>query len=142
MIEYRIDDSNLQRRLVRMLKDLKAPGIALDDAGAQITEQLRRGFTTATDPWGEPWKALKNPSKRRGRNAKPLRDTGALMKSLTFDADNTGLDIGTNLAYSVFHQFGTKNIPSRRFLPIQSNRPMPAKIERTLTDTLMAHLRR
>ena len=44
MIEYRIDDSNLQRRLAQMLHDLKNPREALDDAGTQITEQLRRGY--------------------------------------------------------------------------------------------------
>ncbi len=84
-------------------------------------------FDTATDPWGQPWKPLKKPSKKRGgASAKPLRDTGLLMGSLTARSGQghteeygpTSLVWGSALDRAGWHNEGTRTIPARPFLDV------------------------
>lgn len=118
--------------LARLLKER---GVAL--AGLSFRKPLqtvafllgaeaRRCFDEGRAPDGTPWAPLKNPSRRRGgASAKPLRDTGMLMASLTGRAGghveevtDTALVWGTNVAYAGYHQGGTRTIPARPFLGI------------------------
>ena len=50
---------------------------------------------------------------------KILMDSGRLANSITFDADNKQVEIGTNLVYAATHQFGRGKIPARPFLGFQ-----------------------
>jgi phage gpG-like protein len=100
-------------------KPLRAVGLLLGAAARECFDQGR-------DPGGSPWAALKNPSARRGGGtAKPLRDTGLLMASLTAGASGNVQELsdarlvyGTNVDYSAFHQDGTATIPARPFLGV------------------------
>jgi len=50
---------------------------------------------------------------------KILMDSGRLANSITFDADNKQVEIGTNLVYAATHQFGRGSIPARPYLGFQ-----------------------
>lgn len=88
-----------------------------------LSETLQH-FARGVTPDGTPWAPLKRPSKRRGgKSAKPLRDKGLLMASVTGagaghveELTKTAFVFGTNLDYAGFHQFGTRRIPQREFL--------------------------
>lgn len=88
-----------------------------------LVADVRDNFDQGHAPDGAAWLALKNPSQRRGgASAKPLRDTGLLMASVTAQGaghverlSDTELVLGTNLAYAGVHQHGaTIFFPERR----------------------------
>lgn len=83
----------------------------LRDLGDEEVLRIVERFERSQAPDGSSWAALKT------RNGKPLLDTGALRKSIQKQIlGGVSLEIGTNLSYAAFHQFGTKYIPARRFL--------------------------
>src|SRR5262245_26052808 len=89
-----------------------------------LAAQARRSFDEGRGPDGRPWRPLKKPSKRRGgASAKPLRDTGLLMASLSArgaqhveEYQPAALEFGTAVRYGRYHQDGTRTIPARPFL--------------------------
>lgn len=65
-------------------------------------------FKTGTSPYGEKWKALSHPSKRR-RGGVPLSDTGRLKNSIAGQVPRVttqGLSISSNVVYAGVHNFG------------------------------------
>lgn len=83
----------------------------LKSAAAEARTQVAIGFRDQVDPTGAPWKPLK---KRQG---KILRKTGRLANSFTSRPTETGIVVGTNTKYAVFHQDGTKHMDARRMVP-------------------------
>lgn len=81
----------------------------------EVTRTLLR-FETATAPNGISWQALQSPRRRGGH--KPLSDTGVLKGSIRYVLGNNSVTVGTEVEYSIFHQFGTKHIPARPFLGV------------------------
>jgi phage virion morphogenesis protein len=85
-------------------------------------------FRAAKAPDGTPWLPLKT---RRGQ---PLRDTGRLQRSITWEATDTQATIGTNVAYGAAHNFGVPGrgaapkLPQRQFIGIAQ--PQVALINR------------
>lgn len=88
-----------------------------------LVSEARDCFHGAHAPDGTPWLALKNPSRRRGgASAKPLRDKGLLMASVTAHGQGhveeltaTSLVLGTNLDYARPQQDGARiYFPARK----------------------------
>jgi phage virion morphogenesis protein len=73
--------------------------------GRVLVNRVRLCFKLGIDPWGSPWAALKI------RKGQPLRDTGRLQRSITSQADGTGVTVGTNVFYAPTHQFGATIYP-------------------------------
>lgn len=100
-------------------------------------------FDRGSDPNGVAWLPLARERRRnRGRGrSRPLRDTGLLMSSITGTGANhfeqlteTRLEVGSNLFYASFHQYGTKTIPARPFLGWSP--ALLAKCEQAMLDYL------
>jgi phage virion morphogenesis protein len=74
-----------------------------DQIGAALVVSTQNRFETESDPDGNPW-----PQSLRVRleGGKTLTDSARLKNSITHEASNTGVDIGTNLIYAAVHQFG------------------------------------
>lgn len=70
---------------------------------ADVDMNFRRGH----GPDGGPWAPLKV------RKGQPLRDTGRLQRSITWQADATRVVIGTNLLYARLQQFGGTIKPNK-----------------------------
>jgi phage virion morphogenesis protein len=71
--------------------------------GAAILSSTQQRFLDEVGPDGQKWP----PSIRvqlGGGNT--LRDTGRLFQSLTYQADESSVEVGTNLIYAGVHQFG------------------------------------
>lgn len=101
--------------------------------GAQLHSSSMGYFKAGVGPDGERWAPLKRtPRPKRkdgtgGGGSKPLIDRGHLRKSITYDATDTGVRLGSNLVYAATHQFGdtrtdargrARNIPARPYLGI------------------------
>ncbi len=109
-----------------------------------LTSSTRENFVGSHTPDGTPWLPLRNPSKKRGgSSAKPLRDTGLLLASITSAATVTEtaaeITYGTGLYYAGFQNFGTRTIPAREFVGF--NDRTAAKITLAVQDHLERLLR-
>lgn len=74
---------------------------AFDAIGNTLTNRIRMGFRLSRSPWGDSWKPITY------RQGKPLRDTGRLLASITHNAINGSVSIGTDgdIPYAKIHQF-------------------------------------
>jgi phage virion morphogenesis protein len=75
-------------------------GPAMQGIGGAIKTRVQIGFMQGHAPDGTPWQPLKM------RGGQPLRDTGRLMNSIGYQADNESAVIGTNVCYALPHQTG------------------------------------
>lgn len=96
--------------------------------GAEAVTQVQMGFRSSEDPNGQPWAPL------AWRTGRPLLDTGRLRSSFTANINRSGFEIGTNVGYSVYHQYGARirrrarglsrgrvgRLPARPMLPTSS----------------------
>ena len=81
---------------------------------AEALQLVQRGFREGVDPHGQRWAPLQH------RNGKPLLDTGRLRSSFSAKPTSDGFEVGSNVTYAKFHQYGTggrkKGSTSRRFV--------------------------
>lgn len=84
-----------------------------------VRKQTIRRFANKTAPDGGKWAPLK-PSSVRGRRTSGdiLVDTGRLRNSIASKVYGHTAEIGTNVFYGKFHQFGTRKMVARPFLGI------------------------
>lgn len=118
--------------VTQIQKHLKAKVQKLQDmtkfwelAGAYMQKQtINERFEKEQTPEGTKWKPL-SPARVRQRlkkhkkgHMKILQDMGELRKSVTYEAGENYVRIGSNLKYAATHQFGRSNIPARPYLGI------------------------
>jgi len=109
---------NELRNIAGKAKDLRP---VFKDARLLIMESTQRNFMAGGRP--ERWEPLSEATlKRRGKGARPLRDTGLLMNSIGIPgADGISvlkpleLRVGTNVPYARYHQHGI-GVPKREFM--------------------------
>lgn len=103
---FKLDDTRALAKL-KALQDAGQMQPVFAAIGRSMVNRIRLCFKMGVDPWGSPWAALKF------RKGQPLRDTGRLNQSITFNADNTGVTIGTNVKYARTHQYGATIVPKQ-----------------------------
>lgn len=84
-------------RLLAVGQDLNP---ILNALGRKLEDRVKDGFETSTDPYGRPWAPLKV------RQGQPLKDTNALLESITHQVDGNSVEIGTSMPYAPPHQWG------------------------------------
>lgn len=157
MITITVDDRAVLaaiQALRQHVENLQAP---MADIGQALTEAARLAFHDARDPYGRGWAPLSavTVSRRRQGSAVPLRDTDRLMNSLTYRADASSVEVGTDVIYAGTHQFGARqgaygrtrrggpipwgSIPARRFLPTDG---LPDDQQDEVLDILRDHIAR
>jgi phage virion morphogenesis protein len=87
-----------------------------DAIGMSLVVSTQRRFEEGRGPDGSPWP----PSIRAlAEGGKTLIASGRLMASLTHNASDEGVEVGTNVIYAAIHQFGgvirAKNKPKLAF---------------------------
>jgi phage gpG-like protein len=117
-IQIVIDDTQLQGGLSELTAKLANLRPAMADIGESALRKVRKRFDTESAPDGSKWKSLAESTikakvrrKRTGKpyrtNAEPsaiLKDTFTLRDSITYQASNQSLAIGTNIFYGGFNQ--------------------------------------
>ena len=113
-----------------MLRRAADPLPVLSRIGASEVENVRARIRgSKTSPWGDSW-APWAPSTRAHREHKGnadqglLWDDGDLLKSIRYDAQvgaylggSLGvLEVGSDMPYAAFLQYGTEKMPARKFL--------------------------
>ncbi|MEY3760040.1 MAG: hypothetical protein RIR39_1531 [Pseudomonadota bacterium] len=123
---------------------------AMVGIGNIIASNVDLTFTDAQDPYGNPWADLSPATiaKRRNGSSKPLNDTGRLKASITKNASQFEVTVGTNTIYAPTHQFGATqgqyahhvpwgDVPARPFLPTNG---LPPLWEQDILTVIRHHL--
>lgn len=124
----------------------------LTAAKVLLVSEARSCFDEGRAPDGTSWLPLKAPSQRRGgASAKPLRDRGILMASVTAqgkghveEMTDRSLVLGTNLDYAAAQQWGhTYRRPERRrqkpwVFPLPSGKMLFTRRIKAHTQTIPA----
>ena len=86
--------------------------------GVYMLGSVNRTFTSEGKPkWTDIQECTKLQRARIGKYpGKMLQITGRLKRSITFEASNSDVKIGTSVPYAPFLQFGTRNMSDRPFL--------------------------
>ena len=139
---------NLERKLKAAQDMMRSLKPYWQSVGSYIQRQtIKERFEKEQSPTGEKWKPLSERTKairrkkHKSGNMKILQDNGELRRSITYEAGDTYVKVGSVLKYARVHQFGctinvtrkqraylhyrgfhikksTINIPARPFLGI------------------------
>jgi phage virion morphogenesis protein len=91
--------------------------------GRAIHTNTLMNFKRGVEPDGTPWLPITH------RSGQPLRDTGRLQRSITWESDKDTAVVGTNVVYARAHNFGVVGgVPPRTFLGLAA--PQHAIVER------------
>lgn len=164
-INVTFDSATIIARLEEIARQVDNMRPAYAAIGEALAESTKQRFSNSTGPDGKRWAPnapatvlaklgeISGAYTKKGRLSKkgaaavmsqrPLVDSGILRDTITWQADSTGVEIGTNRfaaeweGGAAVHQFGSKNgkIPARPFLGLS------ADDERTVLDILSEHLR-
>ncbi len=74
-----------------------------ESVGMSLVTSTQHRFETSTAPDGSVWPPSLRVLANGGRT---LVLSGRLMRSVTFNASATGVEVGTNVIYAAIHQFG------------------------------------
>ena len=105
--------------------------VGMDTALRKLKQLAERGneITPVLDELGEDevtrvmlrFENSEAPDGLKVRDGKPLMDTGRLYQSVVAHVANDSLQVGTNVSYAPYHQFGTEHIPARPFLGVSDD---------------------
>jgi|1185.fasta_scaffold00036_10 phage virion morphogenesis protein len=103
----------LRERLARLSSSEMRLRMATNLAEEART-QVANGFRAERDPYGVPWKRLKY------REGRILRDTGRMAASVATAATARGFRLDMPVEYAAVHQYGSKRVPQRQMIPMDS----------------------
>lgn len=84
---------------------LEHPAPMFDKIGAALVVSTKNRFEAEQDPDGNPWPMSIRVLVEGG---KTLTDTARLKNSITHEASDSGVAVGTNVVYAATHQFGAR----------------------------------
>lgn len=84
--------------------------IVMRKISLDMKREIRKRFSESKDLNGKSWSPLKKIRKKRGgARAKPLVNTGRLMRSITPKSSLLSAQVGTNVSYAEVHDQGYVN---------------------------------
>lgn len=138
---------SIQKKL-KTLEDSLSPSkmrSTLLTVGNMVKTTIEESFENESSPFGSKWQPLKINTARakakRGASSKILRDEGNLADRWLVGVEDDGVSISNNIqskgyAYGKAHQFSTKKIPARPFLPIDDNGNLEPRLLKTIDSYL------
>ncbi len=106
MTGVRIEVTGIEAALGQLQRAIEAAANArplFDEVGASLVVSTQMRFEREQSPEGAKWPASLRAIVEGGRT---LTDTARLQQSITHEASDTGVAVGTNLLYAAVHQFG------------------------------------
>lgn len=138
MTTIQIESQAVQNSLNELARKTTHLQPAFNAIGVEIQRNVIDCFENEKSPDGINWAALSPQTlKKRGADAKKLRDKGNMFASLGHNASNNHVEITIGQDYAPHHQFGTKHIPARPFFPSQT---LPQDWERDALEILNLYL--
>lgn len=117
-VSVTLDIDDTLRTLSEAQAALENPIEMWDEIGSAMVKATTGRFDAGVTPEGNPW--LQSIRVKMGQgNGQTLVDKGQLVRSITREASESGVQIGTNVIYAAIHQFGgtirAKNAKGLRF---------------------------
>ncbi len=106
--------------------------------GEKVKEQTERHFEREAGPAGA-WAPLQPSTLARKRGRKILTETGTLRGSVAMDVGAGSVEVGTNVPYGKYHQFGTRRMVARPWLGLTNDDK--TELEHTITAFMHSVLR-
>lgn len=133
-IEIKIDTSKVDKMLSDFPAALaRAQMQALKEIGDAVASRATLAFRTP-EIRPSPW-APRKPS--RNDDGHPLLiKSSSLSRSILrkLDGSNNTVVVGTGMKYAGYHQFGTKNMPARPYMPIDAHGNLVPKMQRKVKN--------
>lgn len=121
MITVKINSHKFEADLKRLMRKVEGEGraVILKAGGQSIASMATRAFRDETLRPAE-WAPLKPATlkKKKAGRTSPLIDTGTMFRSIRVNQPSGDtVEIVTDRFQATFHQFGTKKMPARPFIP-------------------------
>ena len=101
------------QQLLNTTEGLQQQRTLMARIGRAVHADTLMRFRAGKAPDGTPWLPLKT------RQGQPLRDTGRLQRSITWESNDDTATIGTHVVYAAAHNFGVPGkLPRRQFIGI------------------------
>ena len=126
MLTVTVDSKPVTDVLTKLQKRMGNLTPAMEGIGQELNSRVSARFETRSDPQGHPW-APWAPSTRdnypKDGRGQLLERHGAMLQSLSFDADKASVRVGFSAVaskggdvYAAYHEWGTKTMPRRGLL--------------------------
>ena len=100
----------------KILDKLQNSQPMLGRMAAYQERSTKLNFARQSDPDGKAWAPLSTRTLQRKRSGSILRETSALVNSVSSQVAGNSAIISAGQSYGIFHQTGTSKMPQRRFL--------------------------
>ncbi len=138
LIEFEVVDHDARTMVEKLRAKLDRPEPVFLDIGEALTISFRDRFGRGVDAEGHPWAPLSQVTlDRKRKNKDKILVLDGYLRRLAYQADNTGVRIGTDRIYGALHQFGARKGEfgrTRRGAPIPWG-DVPAREYLGLSDT-------
>lgn len=149
MMQIKIEAKNIdkiQKELWKLQKRTKDLSSVMTDIAEHLYTITDESFDNETAPDGTPWEDLKPATWRYKKTDKILYEEGTLRGSLYIWSSDSEARIGVNATskgypYPIVHQFGSKHVPARPFLPIDSEGNMYKEVVNEILNMLVEYLK-
>lgn len=144
-IEIEIHDRALQEGLSRLRRRLDDLSPVLADTAEHLLTVTEEAFEAQRSPGGKAWPDLAPATWRHKRTSRMLYESGTLQGSLTPESDHHEARLGVNAAshgfpYGIVHQFGSRHVPARPFLPVDESGAMEASVVEEILELFRDYL--
>lgn len=102
-IRIDIDDAPARQGLSSLRERVSDLTPVMEEIGAQLRQHVDERFEGGFGPFKAPWKKSQRAIEQKGQT---LVDRGRLRQSVTYQADASSVEVGTNVEYGAIHQFG------------------------------------
>jgi len=90
--------------------------------GSEIVNRTKSNVNAGEDADKNTFTPLKSKTikykQAKGYGSNTLISTGKLLNSINYQANSESVSVGSDVPYAKFHQYGTKYLPVRKFIPI------------------------
>ena len=145
----RIDAKNIesvQEQLRHLAKKLDDPSELMANIAETLHTLTDEAFEFERAPNGTQWADLKPATWKRKRTKKKLYESGRLQGSLYASSGKNEDIVGVNAVskkgypYPAVHQFGSKRVPARPFLPIDADGDMYEEVVEEIVEMIEEYL--
>lgn len=136
MVSIKISGNAIQALDV-MVDKLENVKPMLGRMAAYQERSTKMNFAKQSDPDGAAWAALRPSTLLRKRSGVILRETSALINSVSSEVSGDSAFVFATQGYGIFHQTGTSKMAQRKFLGIgDRDREQHSKIAEEFLSTL------
>ena len=144
-IRIDIDTAPVAEAITRLRQRASDLSPFMADAAETLYTITDESFDAQASPAGAPWTPLASATLRAKRTDKILYESGNLRGSLYADSSATEAHIGIGATahgypYGIVHQFGSRRIPARPFLPLSPDGDLIGDVVEDILSLLETHL--